>query len=109
LFATSLFLAIAIQILLRRDVPSRPPSQRKAKLFVVHIALVSGLLVAGFIVLDLVLMQIGQSAVGIIGIVFLCLIAGWIGIVWYAESTEMLEDKGCGVVENQQSAAKEET
>jgi hypothetical protein len=25
--------------------------------------------------------------------VLLCLIAAWIGIVWYAESAEMLEDK----------------
>src|SRR6202035_1004459 len=80
LFATSLFLAISIQILLRRDEPSQAPSQRKMKLFVFHIALVSGLLVAGFIVLDLVLMEIGQKAVGVTGIVLLCLIAAWIGV-----------------------------
>jgi L-asparagine transporter-like permease len=109
LFATSLFLAISIQILLRRDEPSQAPPQRKMKLFVFHISLVSGLLVAGFIVLDLVLMEIGQKAVGVTGIVLLCLIAAWIGVVWYAESTEMLEDKGCCVVENQQSTSKEET
>jgi uncharacterized protein YacL len=60
---------------------------------VFHIGLVSGLLIAGFVVLNLVLMEIGQNAVGIIGIVLLCLIAAWIGIVWYAESAEMLEDK----------------
>jgi uncharacterized membrane protein YfcA len=93
LFATSLFLAIAIQILLRRDVSTQPPSQRKAKLFVFHIGLVSGLLIAGFVVLNLVLMKIGQNAVGVTGIVLLCLIAAWIGVVWYAESSEMLEDK----------------
>jgi hypothetical protein len=69
LFATSLFLAIAIQILLRRDVSTQPPSQRDAKLFVFHIGLVSGLLIAGFVVLNLVLMEIGQNAVGVTGIV----------------------------------------
>lgn len=93
LFATSLFLAIAIQILLHRDVSTLPPSQRKARLFVFHVGLVSGLHIAGFVVLNVVLMEIGQNAVGVIGIVLLCLIAAWIGIVWYAESTEMFEDR----------------
>ena len=77
LFATGLFLAIGIQYILRHDDPSQTPSRRRAKICVLHTTVIIGLLIGGFILLDLVLISIGQKAIGIVGITLLGIIPVW--------------------------------
>lgn len=92
LFTTSLFAAIGVRIILRKNAPDEVPSLLKTGIVVVHIALVGCLLIAGFIVLNLVLININQKVIGVIGIILLFLNAVWIVCIWYIESTGGLED-----------------
>ena len=83
LFATSLFIAIGIQYILRYETPSQPPRPHQARICIVHTLLIIGLLIGGFICLNLVLISIGQKAIGITGIILLGLIPIWyFGITW---------------------------
>lgn len=77
LFATGLFLAIGIQYILRHNDPSTSPSPRRARICVIHTTAIIGLLIGGFILLDLVLISIGQKAIGIVGITLLGIIPVW--------------------------------
>jgi hypothetical protein len=93
LFSTSLFTAIGVPIVLKREQEDGPPSYTKAKIVVAHLALVSGLLFAGFVVLNVVLIEIGQKRVGIAGITLLCAVATAIFVLWFLDVTDKLEDK----------------
>ena len=86
-FATSLFLAIGIQHLLRHDVPEQPPSARKRFICKMHTYLICVLVMAGFIVLNIILMNIGRKAHGIAGIVLVGIIPIWYVLVSSAEET----------------------
>jgi hypothetical protein len=87
-----LFTAIGVRIILRKNAPDEAPSVLKTAIVVGHIALVSCMLIAGFIVLNLVLISIDQKAMGITGIILLFLNAVWIFGIWYVEGTGRLED-----------------
>jgi hypothetical protein len=93
LFATSLFLAISIPLLLRPEIPNEMPSPTTKRLVVIHIVLISALQLAGFICLDLVLINIGQNILGILGIVLLCMTASWLVFIWYLEYNSLLGRK----------------
>ena len=87
LFATGLFLAIGIQHLLRNDDPEQPPSARKRLLCQVHTYLICLLIMGGFVVLNVILMNIGKRVYGIAGIVLVSLIPIWYILVSFAEKT----------------------
>jgi hypothetical protein len=90
-FATSLFLSIGIQHLLRHDEPDQPPSARKRLICKLHTYLICALIMGGFTVLNIILMNIGRKAHGIAGIVLLGFIPVWYVLVSYAEETGNLE------------------
>ena len=48
---------------------------------------------AGFTVLDFVLMYMGQRSIYFVGVLLLRIVAAWIICIWYAENTGRLEDK----------------
>jgi len=87
LFATGLFLSIGIQHLLRHDDPDQPPSARKRLICKLHTYVICALIMGGFTVLNIILMNIGRKAHGIAGIVLLGLIPAWYVLVSYAEET----------------------
>ena len=70
-----------------------------------HTAIIVFLLIAGFTLLDIVLISIHKKAVGIVGIAMLYLIPAWYFCVSYAETTGLLNDvhgdsmQGVGVQE----------
>jgi hypothetical protein len=83
LFATSLFLAIGVQYILRYVDVSKPPLPHQAKICIAHTLVIIGLLIGAFILLNLVLISIGQKVIGIAGIILLGIIPVWyFGISW---------------------------
>jgi spore maturation protein SpmA len=56
-----------------------------------HTVIVIALLIAGFMCLNVVLMNIGQKAVGVVGTTLLCFIPVWYGTVTWAERRGILE------------------
>ena len=99
LFATSLFVAIGVQYLLRRDDPTTALTPRMRKICKAHTAIIVSLIMAGFTILDIVLINIGKKAVGIVGIVLLYLIPAWYFCVSYAEKTGMMHHVPSGRIE----------
>lgn len=93
LFSTSLFTAIGVAIVLKREEQDGPPSITKAKIVVAHLAIVSAFLFAGFVVLNVVLIKINQKKAGIAGITLLCAVALSIFILWFLDVTDKLEDE----------------
>jgi len=85
LFSTSLFLTVALQIILRREPLQAILYGRKRSLVAIHFLLISGLIMGGFIVLNGVLIVSGQRAAGTVGIVCLVLCAIWIIVYWVLE------------------------
>ena len=81
LFATALFLTVSLQMVLRKYPPDSVLHGVKRILVPFHIALISTLVMGGFILLDSVLIVIGQREAGIAGIVLLTLCA--ISIIAY--------------------------
>jgi hypothetical protein len=101
LFTSCLFAAVAIAYLLRHDDRNRPLSKLKRGLCQIHIWLVILLCVAGFIVLNVVIMNFGQRAVGIAGIASLSgLVPVWFISVHMMERTGKL-DHETFMVENE--------
>jgi len=83
LFATSLFVAIGIQYTLRYETLSQAPRPHQARICILHMLLIIGLLIGGFICLNLVFISIGQKANGVMGIMLLEIILIWyFGITW---------------------------
>lgn len=89
IFTCCLFAAVGIAYLLRHDERQRPLSPTKRILVQLHIWLVIVLLVGGFIVINIVMINFGQKPVGVAGIASL---AGIIPI-WFA-SVHFLERSG---------------
>jgi len=77
-FSTGLFLTVALQLVLRREGIDRVLYGRKRLLVAIHFALIGILAVTGFIILNGILITIGQLAAGIAGIVLLVMCAAWI-------------------------------
>jgi len=92
LFTACLFAAIAIAYLLRHDERNKPLSPTKRLLCQLHIWLVILLLLAGFVVLNVVVMNFGQRSVGLAGIVSLSVIVPvWFMSVHFMERTGKLD------------------
>lgn len=100
LFTACLFAAVAIAYLLRHDERNLPLSNMKRMLCQMHIWLVILLCVAGFIVLNVVIMNFGQRAVGIAGIASLSAFPVWFASVHLMERTGKL-DHETFVIENE--------
>lgn len=92
LFAGSLFTSIGIQYILRQEKPKAFPSYRKSKLCIIHTWFVIALLIAGFVLLNIVLMNVGQRALGIVGITLLGVIPVWYYCITLMENAGHLED-----------------
>jgi hypothetical protein len=87
LFASSIFIAISVQYLrLRRYIDSESLLPVMSVICQVHTVLIIAFLMAGFIVLNIVLITLKRKVVGIIGIIIL----GVVPVVRYAESTGVL-------------------
>lgn len=84
-FSTALLLTVALQIILRRESPDAILISQKRCLVSVHFGLIGSLVIAGFIVLNCILIVIGQWGIGSGGIVLLGLCAVWIIAYWVAE------------------------
>ena len=84
-FAGSLFLTVALQIILRREPLQAILYGQKRLLVPIHFGLISALIMTGFCALNGVLIVTGKRAAGITGIVFLILCAVWIVVYWVLE------------------------
>jgi hypothetical protein len=94
LFTCCLFAAIGIAYMLRFDERHRPLSPTKRMLCQMHVWLVIFLLVAGFVVINVVMMNFGQKSVGIVGIASLAgVIPIWFVGLGYLEKTGLLDHK----------------
>ena len=92
LFTSCLFAAVGIAYLLRHDERHLPLSKMKRTLCQIHVWLVILLCIAGFIVLNIVVMNFGQRAVGIAGTVSLsAFIPFWFISVHMMERTGKLD------------------
>lgn len=92
LFTSCLFAAIGIAYLLRHDERDRPLSPTKRLLCQMHVWLVILLLVAGFVVINVVMMNFGQKSVGIAGIASLAgIVPCWFLGLQYLEKTGLLD------------------
>jgi hypothetical protein len=88
LFATTIFIALSIQYLLRYYKPkTEAPSPVLSIICQAHTVIMSGLIMGGFIILDIVLISIGRKAAGIVGIALVCLIPVWYVVVRHCERT----------------------
>jgi hypothetical protein len=85
LFVCSLFASIGIRYLLRGVFDDDQPHIGIEIACMFHIALIILLLLAGFALLNVVLINIGQKAVGIVGNALLCLVPVWFFVVTYVE------------------------
>jgi len=90
LFSTSLFLAIFIQYLLRRHHADELLLYNMWLASQIHTALVIVLLMSGFVLLDIILINIGHKAAGTVGLALLPMIPIWYFAVSYAERTGRL-------------------
>ena len=77
LFASSILCAIAVQYLLRRHMPSEALLPSVSIICQGHIVLMILLISAGFVVLNLVLINIGRKAVGVTGIATVGVVPIW--------------------------------
>lgn len=90
LFASSIFLSIGVQYLLRRYIDSESLLPVMSAICQVHTVLILASLTAGFVVLNIVLITVKRKVAGIIGIVMLGVVPLWFLAVRYAESTGVL-------------------
>jgi hypothetical protein len=91
LFATSIFVALSLQYLLRYYMPKKEaPSRVLSIVCQVHTFVMSGLIMGGFVILDIVLISIGRKAAGIVGIALICLIPVWYILVEHFDRTGQL-------------------
>jgi len=91
LFATSIFVALSIQYLLRYYKPkTEAPSPVLSIVCQVHTFIMSGLIMGGFIILDIVLISIRRKAAGIVGLALVCLIPVWYVLVRHYERSGKL-------------------
>jgi len=90
LFATSLFVGISIQYLLRRHRADEMLLFNMWLASQIHTALVIIFLIAGFVLLDIILLNIGDKGAGILGLTLLPIIPIWYSVVTYAEKTGKL-------------------
>jgi len=91
MFASSLFAAIALQYLLREYNPaSEAPCGVMSIICQAHTYATIVLIIVGVLILNIVLLAVGQKPAGIIGIILLSLIPVWYGCIWYLESRDRL-------------------
>lgn len=88
IFTCCMFIAMAIPYVLRKEPRDAWPSPRKAMLCQIHVYTVIILLVAGFVVMNVLIIQFGQSSVCIAGISLLGVIPFWFVGLQVAERTE---------------------
>jgi amino acid transporter len=84
-FIASLFVAIAVQIVLRRDDPEERPVGIKAIIVTVHLFISLGGIVGGFMVVCIAMMKFGRTTVGAIGLGLLGLIPLWVIVLFWVE------------------------
>jgi hypothetical protein len=89
IFTACLFASVGISYLLRHDERDKPLSPAKRTLCQIHVWIVIVLLVGGFVVINVVMINFGQKPVGIAGIVS---IAGAVPM-WFL-GLKYLEDHG---------------
>jgi hypothetical protein len=90
LFTCCMFVAMGIPYILRKEPRDEWPPRRKALLCQIHVWAVIGLLMAGFAVLNVLIIQFGQMSVCIAGNCLLALIPFWFIGLRYGEKTEWL-------------------
>jgi len=88
IFTCCMFVAMAIPYILRKEPRDSWPPPRKAMLCQIHVWTVIGLLIAGFVVLNILVIQFGQLSVCIAGISLLGVIPFWFAGFLYGERTE---------------------
>lgn len=84
-FIASLFLAIGVQIILRKDDPDVRPTGVKAILVTVHLFVSLGGILGGFLFVCVAMMKFGRTIVGAIGLSLLSLIPLWVVALFYIE------------------------
>lgn len=90
LFASALFVGISIQYLLRRHRADELLLFNMWLLSQIHTILVVLFLMAGFIILDVILINLGDKGAGILGLALLPLIPIYYAALSYAEKTGRL-------------------
>jgi hypothetical protein len=94
LFTACLFATIGIAYLLRNDERDKPLPVAKERYCQMHVWLVILLVLAGFIVVNVVMMNFGERAIGIAGIVSLGVaVPTWFLVLMYLENTGKLDHK----------------
>jgi hypothetical protein len=92
LFTACLFATIGIAYLLRNDERDKPLPHAKERFCQMHVWLVILLVLAGFIVINVVMMNFGERAIGIAGIVSLVVaIPTWFLVLMYLESNGVFD------------------
>jgi len=84
-FMAALFLAIAVQIILRKDDPETRPTGTKAILITAHLFISLGAILFGFLFVLIAFMKFGRTVVGAIGIGLLGLIPLWVAGLFFLE------------------------
>lgn len=91
LFTACLFATIGISYLLRNDERDKPLPLPKELLCQMHIWLIISLVLAGFLVVNVVMINFGQKAIGITGIISLVvLVPVWFVVLMYLEKSGKL-------------------
>ena len=85
LFATCLFVGIGIHWVLRKYKSEECLSHSRWGACRIQAMVMLLLLIAGFAILDFVLIAIGKKSVGYIGIALLCIIPAWFCFIAYLE------------------------
>jgi hypothetical protein len=84
IFTASIFVAMGIPYILRKDRHEESPPRYKVSLYELHVWTRIGLLIAGFVVLNVLLINIGQAQVTIAGIPLLEMISLWyVSLVYF--------------------------
>jgi hypothetical protein len=102
LFTACLFATIGIAYLLRNDEREKPLPKAKDRYCQLHVWLVILLVLAGFIVINIVMINFGQRGVGIAGIVSLTVaVPTWFLVLMYLENTGKFDhETSTSMVEN---------
>lgn len=106
IFTACLFACVGITYLLRHNERDRPLPRMKMIICQMHVWLVIALLVGGFVVINIVVINFGQKPIGIVGIVSIVgIVPIWFVGLKYIESTGMLDHEPSTIVENLSASA----